>query len=191
MKGLQDFLAEALVLEMNVQIFPKPGQGAKMAIRRGDHCARRQAERNVPDYYIIDAMFGAFNDIRDAWRKGKIDLAHGDGEGYFVITDGRDDDMYRFRRDWAGRTHKVKERLPDGGFMEKVVDDMPRSRQDPVCLAVLLNSVNGNDGRDTAARPLDRKRFSYPVFTIKTVFKGDGFSGSLKGGDRAYQIVLS
>lgn len=80
-----------MLLERNERIFPQPGKHEKLEIWTGDHCKKRQKERKVSDKEIIDAIFGAFTDIRSAYREGKINLSYNGEDSQFVITDARKD----------------------------------------------------------------------------------------------------
>lgn len=93
MKTLFESILEAqMILEMNTRLFPaKNGQREKMEIWVGDHCKKRQQERNVSDKQILDAVFGAFKDIRALYKTHKLGLSRDGNSSQFVITDARKD----------------------------------------------------------------------------------------------------
>ena len=101
MRHLLDYILESadykefeqqMLLERNEKIFPtQQGKHEKLEIWAGQHCKQRQHERNVSDKEMLYAIFGAFKDIRSAYRNGDIKLSFDGEDSQFVITDARRD----------------------------------------------------------------------------------------------------
>lgn len=151
MKTLTELIIEhQLIQESNIRLFPsKRGQHEKLEIWVGDHCKQRQQERNVTDRQILDAVFGAYKDIKNLYKEGKLKLSKNGNDYQFVITDAR--------------KHKNNP-IVVVGFIYK-----------------MLGSKNPSD---------INSKFDRPLFTIKTVFHGDDFSGSKADRSNAQKIFL-
>lgn len=101
MKKIEDFINESLneftillqlddsINESNEQIFPKPGKYAKLKIDVGDHAYDRQKERKVTNNDIIDAIFGAYNDINKMYKEGILKVSKNGKDSRFLIVDSR------------------------------------------------------------------------------------------------------
>ena len=141
---------QEMLLERNERIFPsQQGKHEKLEIWAGEHCKLRQKERNVSDKEITDAIFGAFTDIRSAYREGKIKLSYNGEDSQFVITDAR------------------------------------RDKHNPVVVVAFIYKMLGAKNKKDMNPKFDR-----PSITIKTVFKGDDFSGSKASRENAHKIFL-
>lgn len=85
MKKINEFLNESFnsftilyewqLNESNERIFPKNGQYAKLRIDVGDHAFQRQQERYVSNKQVIDAIFGAYNDINGLFKSGQLKVS--------------------------------------------------------------------------------------------------------------------
>ena len=141
---------QEMLLERNERIFPsQKGKHEKLEIWAGEHCKLRQKERNVSDKEITDAIFGAFTDIRSAYREGKINLSYNGEDSQFVITDAR------------------------------------RDKHNPVVVVAFIYKMLGAKNKKDMNPKFDR-----PSITVKTVFKGDDFSGSKASRENAHKIFL-
>ena len=141
---------QEMLLERNERIFPSQhGKHEKLEIWAGEHCKLRQKERNVSDKEITDAIFGAFTDIRSAYREGKINLSYNGEDSQFVITDAR------------------------------------RDKHNPVVVVAFIYKMLGAKNKKDMNPKFDR-----PSITVKTVFKGDDFSGSKANRENAHKIFL-
>ncbi len=159
MRHLLDYILESneyrefeheMLLERNERIFPsQQGKHEKLEIWAGEHCKQRQKERNVSDKEITNAIFGAFTDIRSAYREGKIKLSYNGEDSQFVITDAR------------------------------------RDKHNPVVVVAFIYKMLGAKNKKDMNPKFDR-----PSITVKTVFKGDDFSGSKASRDNAHKIFL-
>ncbi len=89
-----------LILEKNKKIWPvtkndKEGnpitKWSAVTILTGDHVEDRKSERHVKDQEIINAIFGAKNDIKKLLQDGKLKVSHyGERQPVtFVIMDAR------------------------------------------------------------------------------------------------------
>lgn len=159
MKCLLDYILESsdykefeqqMLLERNEKIFPtQQGKHEKLEIWAGEHCKQRQRERNVSDKEILNAIFGAFKDIRSAYRNGDIKLSFNGEDSQFVITDAR------------------------------------RDKRNPVVVVAFIYKMLGAKNKKDANPNFDR-----PSITVKTVYKGDDFSGSKADREYAHKIFL-
>ena len=141
---------QEMLLERNEKIFPsQQGKHEKLEIWAGEHCKQRQKERNVSDKEITNAIFGAFTDIRSAYREGKIKLSYNGEDSQFVITDAR------------------------------------RDKHNPVVVVAFIYKMLGAKNKKDMNPKFDR-----PSITVKTVFKGDDFSGSKASRENAHKIFL-
>lgn len=159
MKCLLDYILESIeykefeqqmLLEKNEKIFPtQQGKHEKLEIWAGEHCKQRQRERNVSDMEITNAIFGAFKDIRSAYRNGDIKLSFNGEDSQFVITDAR------------------------------------RDKHNPVVVVAFIYKMLGAKNKKDPDPKFDR-----PSITVKTVYKGDDFSGSKADREHAHKIFL-
>lgn len=119
MLNFQDFIKESLsvdlgfIFEGNKKIWPVPQKDKKgnvimgpngkpltkwsaITIMTGDHVEDRKSERKVEDQEIIDAVFGAKNDIKKLLQEGKLKVSHyGEKQPVtFVIMDARKNKQY-------------------------------------------------------------------------------------------------
>lgn len=105
MKKIEEFINESLkeftiilslddsINESNEQIFPKPGKYAKLKIDVGDHAYDRQKERKVSNKDIIDAIFGAYNDINKLYKEKTLKVSKSGQDSRFLIVDARRDKL--------------------------------------------------------------------------------------------------
>lgn len=89
MISLLEHLYESLILEWNIKVFPEKGKFAKLSWWKGEHCEERQKERNVKDSEITDALFGAYNDIKELFKNNKLKVSKTGKDSNFIIVDAR------------------------------------------------------------------------------------------------------
>lgn len=144
--------------EMTEEIFPNGKKSGKMIITVGTHARERGQQRNVSDREIIDAIFGAYNEIRSKYKTGEI-----------------------FTDKYAGAGK-------NGVGCKIIITDTRKSKTEPVCVVCFIQKMLGL-GEDSTSNK--NTKWTKPVFAVKTVFKGDDFSGSINSTNKnAKKIFL-
>lgn len=78
------------ILERNEKIYPQIGKYGKFVLFAGDHCKKRQQERDVTDSEIIDAFKSAWSQLNKLYKEKTIKKSEDYGrDTHFIIIDAR------------------------------------------------------------------------------------------------------